>query len=387
MRIAIVSPYPLHTSGGVQRHILDFYKQLKSKGHYVKLISPSDQMNMEDHINFGVAYEVNGGKIISNGSRTYYTRTYFGKAKLPEEFDIIHVHEPLHPAFFYGLNIARNNQAKKVAHIHAYNPFLTETLKIISQPIINTIITNFDHVIATSRLSGAPYLASGVPISIIPNGVEIEKLSPNVPKITEYLDGKKNIMFLGRAEERKGLKYLYKAWLNITDHFGDNVRLIVAGGRSDEEINIMKSWAEGLSNKENIVFEGAVSEERKAQLFTTADVFVSPAIGGESFGMVLNEAMASGTPVVAFDNPGYRTVLEDREEQCLAKLFKTDDLAEKIINILDNEELKKSIVTWGLDEVNVKYDWKIVSDRIISVYNHLLKDVVTPVQSASVSTD
>jgi phosphatidyl-myo-inositol alpha-mannosyltransferase len=380
MKIAIVCPYPLHTSGGVQRHILDYYQHLKKHGHYVKLVSPSDQMEMEDHLTFGVFYEVNGGKIISNGSRTYYTRTRFGKSKLPESFDIIHVHEPLHPAFFYGLNIARHNSAKKVAHIHAYNPFLTETLKLVSIPILNSIIKTFDHVIASSNVSGAPYMHSGVPVTIVPNGVETEKLGPDVPRLPEYLDGKKNIMFLGRSDERKGLKYLLQAWPAIFEHFNGNVRLIVVGGRTKEEVELMTSWADGIVGREHIIYEGGVSEERKAQLFTTSDIYVSPATGGESFGMVLNESMASGTPVVAFDNPGYRLVLEARAEYCLAKLFDVDDLTNKIIRVIEDDELRNELREWGLREVREKYDWNLITGKILDIYDGLLAQE-TAVQS------
>lgn len=373
MKIAIVSPYPLDTAGGVQRHVLDYYQQLKNRGCYVKLISPSCKMNMEDHIQLGTTYVIKGGKYLSNNSETYYTRIRKQNPVLPENFDIIHVHEPmLVPPFFYGIKIAQHNPAKYIAHVHAMNPGIFEQLKFISQPLIKHKMKIFDRIFATSIYSAQPYRDAGFGVELIPNGVEISKISPENPKIETYCDEKKNLMFLGRSDERKGLKYLLEAWPMFTDRYGKMIRLIIAGGRTTEEVELMKSWAKDLPYRENIVFEGSVSEERKARLLTTADVFISPATGSESFGMVLNEAMAAGTPVVAFDNPGYRTVLAGREKSTLAELYNINDLVQKTIAILEEKPLRDELIQWGLSEVHTKYDWNIVTEHILEIYQNTL---------------
>ncbi len=371
MKIAIVCPYPLDSEGGVQRHIKDFYAILKKRGYYVKLVSPSKTYDNPDHITFGTTIEMHGGKLLTNGSRTYYSRPPRFKGKLPEEFDIIHTHEPMIPFFFYGIIIAASNDARKVATIHALNPLVLDTFKLVSRPFVNALMKQFDHIFASSKVSAAPYLKTGRPVTVMPNGVDVAMLNPSNEKIEEYRDGKKNILFLGRFDERKGLRYLLESWPEITRSLDNEVRLIVAGGSSKEEREEIDRIVEKLPNKENIIFEGRVSEERKASLLVTSDIFVSPATGSESFGMVLTEAMASGTPVVGFDNPGYRTVLEEQAKYCIAELRNTDDLTRKILTVLHDHDLANSLVHWGLKQVKEKYDWEIVADRIIEVYKDL----------------
>ena len=384
LKIAIVCPYPLHTSGGVQRHIHDYSKHMSEQGHTVHLVSPSDQMDIPNHIQLGKTYGVKGGKYIANSSETYYSRVGSSSPVLAESYDIIHVHEPmLVPPFYYGIKVAKNNNAIHIAHIHAMNPAIFEQFKIVSIPLLRRKMQLFHRIVATSKYSAGPYKNAGFDVAIVPNGVNISTLGPNVPKIKEYQDGIKNVMFLGRTDERKGLKYLYEAWPELYERFQEKIRLIIAGGRTENEVKTMKSWAEGLKGREMIIFEGSVSEERKASLYATADVFVSPATGSESFGMVLNEAMASGTPVVAFDNPGYRVVLEDKMSVCLAKLLDVSDLVTKIENILRDGNLQTSLAQWGIEQVRNKYDWNIVASQIESIYRSELAKANTSLPEQS----
>jgi len=376
MKIAIVCPYPIDAPGGVQRHILDFTNRLKALNHYVKIISPSQTTTHPDHIQIGTSYKMQG-EFLGNGSTTYWPRTriFRFEAKLQEKFDIIHVHEPFLPPFFYGNSILRNNKARAIAHIHAMNPIL-EKQEMLLSPMVQRIMSVFDLILASSNISGKPYKITDKKIHIIPNGVETTKLNPQVPKVPEYMDGKKNLLFVGRFDDRKGLRYLLQAWPLLCTQFKDSIRLIIVGTGSQEENIEILNITEDLPYRENILFEGIVSEERKAMLFSTADLFCSPATGKESFGMVLNEAMSAGTPVVAFDNPGYRTVLDEKKEYCMARLYDILDLSKKIVGILENKKLQKELIEWGIEEVRSKYDWAVVTQNVIDIYTDLLK---TPV--------
>lgn len=378
MKIAVVSHYPLHTMGGVQRFILDFYEKVRRKGIYIRLISPSspEEFQNEDHISIGKYKVVSGGKYLTNNSTTYYSWVSRKKAKLKEEFDIIHCHEPLLPAFFYGLKIAKNNPGVHIAHSHAMNPVFIKHQKWIVPTFKKVLKAEkyFDQIFASSKYSAVMYQGSNIPLEIVPNGVDTSRLNPEVEIIADYKDGKKNLLFLGRPDPRKGLEYLYKAWPILVRFYGDNIRLIIAGGKNEYEVETMRKMTLGLPKRENIIFEGKVSEERKAKLYRTADVFVSPATGSESFGMVLNEAMACGTPVVAFDNLGYRVVLEEKAEHCIAKLLDVEDLADKIHSLLENDDLSKELSEWGIKEVKEKYDWDMLVDKILAIYDDLIRN-------------
>jgi phosphatidylinositol alpha-mannosyltransferase len=370
MKIAIVCPYPLDSTGGVQRHILDFYEILKERGYYVKLVSPSKNFIHPDHIRVGTVYKIKG-----NGSTSWYPRTRITKfkAELPEVFDIIHIHEPFFfPPFYYGYRIQLNNTSRYLAHLHAYSTiydYWDGTIK----PVMEKIMKDFESIAASSTVSASHYEFVKKNIDIVPNGVDTKRHNPDIPKATEYLDGKKNLFFIGRFDERKGLRYLLEAWPVLCSEFGDNIRLIIAGGgRSDEEVGI-KEIVETLPFKENIVFEGRVSEERKAQLYATADLFCAPAVAGESFGMVLTESMASGTPVVCFGNPGYLCVMKEKAQDCVARVYDILELSHKIITILKDESLQKELIEWGLDEVRKKYDWEVVADQVIKIYEKMME--------------
>lgn len=380
MKIAIVTAYPVGFDGGVQKHINDYVQKLIEQGHEVRVFSTSSSSEFEQpwHTPLGKYQVVRGNKytswVLANGSRAFYSTIGKENAKLPGKFDIIHIHEPLLPLFFYARSIAKANAnyAKIIATVHATGS-LGENLKTVLQFIVKKFfLVNYAHIIAISEPSATFYRGMGIPITKIPNGIDTNYFMPAKVKLPEYDDEKKNVLFLGRFDSRKGVEYLLRAWPQITKALKNNVRLILVRGGSPEENQRIFKIIETLPNKENIVFEGFVSEDRKRDLFRTADLMVAPSLGHEAQGIVLNEAMGCGTPVLGYANPGYAWVLEEKKDYCLAEVRNVEDLAQKAIQILQNEKLARELSDWGRAEVLKKFDWEIITKKIVGVYYQVL---------------
>lgn len=205
---------------------------------------------------------------------------------------------------------------------------------------------------------------------VIPNGVDVNMFSPGVKPIPEYCDGKLNILFVGRLENRKGLSYLLKAYRNIKQK-APNTRLIVAGpGR------ILRRRYEGFVENngiKDVVFVGHVSEEMKPRYFSTADIFCAPATGRESFGIVLLEAMATGKPVVASSIEGYRCVITNGVEGILVPPKSDKKLAQALLKLIDDPELRQKMGKNGYEKAK-QYSWDKVARQVLDCYEKALSE-------------
>ena len=209
-----------------------------------------------------------------------------------------------------------------------------------------------DGIIGVANLNLDIFRGYKGPKIVIPNGVDLTEFNPQVPKIKKFQDDKINILFTGRIEERKGLIYLLEAYKSLPQ---SNLRLIIVGeGNLKEDCEL---WAKE-NNLENVHFEGQSSQKKLPSYFATADIFVSPAIHGESFGIVLVEAMASGTPVIAFANQGYKSLLKGtKSEDFLVPPKNHKLLAEKIKMLVENKALRQKMSKSGIEEAQ-KYSWE-----------------------------
>jgi len=199
--------------------------------------------------------------------------------------------------------------------------------------------------------------------AVIPNGIDLERFNPNNQKIEKFKDQRINILFLGRIEQRKGLIYLLKAFKILTEKFS-NLRLIVVGG--GELKKECQDWVRdnGLNN---VCFEGKVKDEKVPGYYAVSDIFVSPAIFGESFGLVLLEAMASGVPVVAFANQGYKGLLKDKRGAFLVPPKDYVGLAKKLEILVNDKGLRKTMGEKGIQEAE-QYAWSKVCDQVLDFY-------------------
>lgn len=365
MKIGLVTPYYYPTLGGVQEHIFNYYKILKNKGYYVKIIAPS-YPKISSKIKLFFSFEKD---VIRIGKafplRIYGTEDWialpFGLDKKVKnvldihKFDILHFHSPLNP--FLNFVVLKNSKSINIGTFHAYaekNIFCS-----IFRKTLEKYLKRLDGIICVS-CAAKEFLTKyfDVKVEIIPNGIDLDRFKTGLEKIKRFDDGKINILFVGRNTERKGAKYLLKAFEIIKEKI-KNVRLIMVG--------------KGFDNYEgkDIFFEGAITPENLPYYYATADIYCSPAIYGESFGIILLEAMACSVPVVASDIKGYNEVITNKENGLLIPPMDVEKLAYTIIEVIQNKELKNKLKRNGLKKVQ-DYSWDKITDRILEYYDNFL---------------
>ncbi len=206
--------------------------------------------------------------------------------------------------------------------------------------------------------------------NIIPNGVDLEYFSPDVSPIDEFCDGKLNILFAGRLENRKGLIYLLKAYQQVKQEIPDS-RLIVVG----PGIRLRRKYEKQVkqSNLKDVVFVGFVSYDELPRYYKTADIFCAPATGWESFGIVLLEAMAAGKPIIASNVEGYASLVTHGTEGWLVPPKDAQALAQSLIALLRDEPLRREMGAKGRLKAQ-EYAWENVAQRVMDYYTKVLSE-------------
>jgi phosphatidylinositol alpha-mannosyltransferase len=202
---------------------------------------------------------------------------------------------------------------------------------------------------------------------IIPNGVDCEFFGKGQP-IADLNDGKRNILFLGRLEKRKGLPFLLEAYAKIKPAFPD-IRLVVVGG--DGGLRAVCELYVERNRLADVVFTGYVPDEAKPDYYRTADIYCAPNTGGESQGLVILEALAAGAPIVASRIDGFRDVLTDGEEGFLTPPRDSDALADAIRRLLWDADLRDKMGQKAVKTAS-SYDWNRVSRQIAGYYQECI---------------
>lgn len=369
MKIAIVTPYYYPHLGGVTEHVYALYSHFKNKGLYVKIITSSFSSkdyspNENDVIRIGKAIS-----IYVNGSFGKVTLPFFITKKIKsvlekEQFDIIHFHEPLVPTL--PLTILKYSTACNIGTFHAYAE--KNIAYQIFQSKMQKYYDKLDGKIMVSQAAGSfitKYLKGNY--KIIPNGINIDKFNPENSLIKEFKDDKLNILFVGRFDPRKGLRYLLQAFNLVKKRFS-NVRLLIVGKGF-----LQKFYKKFIDKavKNDIHFIG-FQYENLAQYYATCDIFCSPATGRESFGIILLEAMASSKPIVASNIPGYNEVIANNKEGFLVPPKNPELLAESLIKLLENKNMRIEMGNAGREK-SLKYSWENVSDQVLKYYQEILQ--------------
>lgn len=283
-----------------------------------------------------------------------------------EQFDVVHLHEPL--MLTLPLTVLRLSQAVNVGTFHGYAD--RNLAYFYGRRMLKRWFRRLDGKIAVSR-PARDFVTRYFPgyYNIIPNGIDAARYGADVPPVAAYRDGKANILFLGRLEQRKGLKYLIRAFVAIKRQRPDTRLIVVGTGPLEAEYR----RAVAASGLQDVVFTGFVSEDEKVQLLHTADVYCAPATGGESFGIVLLEAMAAGAPVVASNIPGYASVLTDGQEGLLVPPKDEAALARAVLRLLNDPGERQRMATVGKLTAQ-EYSWEQVSGRVLAYYDRLLDE-------------
>jgi len=375
MKIALVAPYDFAHPGGVTNHISALDREYTQIGHDVRIIAPASRTITDfgdRFIPIGRPYPIPSSESIIRIPISLHLAPTIKEVVEREKFDLIHLHEPFMPMLCSA--VLRFSDAVNVGTFHAaegkpgYN---------WGRPISTWMIRRRLHnlhgkiVVSQAALSYHSRYIPG-PFEIIPNGVDLGQFSDDVAPFEQYLDGKKNILFLSRLEFRKGLNYLLNAFLLVKRQMPD-VRLIVAGSGTRLRRRYER-WVRKTGLENDVVFTGFVPEEDKARYYKTADIFSVPATGRESQGLILLEAMAMGKPVVATSIAGYASVITHGEDGLLVPPCNYHELSKALLTLLKDEKLRQQMGANGRANAQ-DYDWKVVSRKLLDFYQRTIDRV------------
>ena len=375
MKIGLVSPYDWSYPGGVRDHVWHLAEQFISMGHDVRILAPASGIQgkkPEKHIlKMGgtTPIPVNGSiaRINLDPSLSQRVRVVLQR----ERFDVIHVHEPLVPGLSQQVLRASRTLTIGTFHTASYsNIYSTLQLAYASAyPLLRPLFYKLSGHIAVSTAARqfiSRYFPAGY--RIIPNGISLERFGSGILPLPQLMDGKQNILFVGRFEKRKGAKYLLRAIPAIRERHPHTRFIFVGEGRlrpGFQRYVERKGW-------QDVIFTGYVSDVEKPRYFASAHVFCAPAIGGESLGIVLLEAMASGAAIVASDIMGYATVVTQGVDGLLTEPRQPDELAGAISYLLTNEASRQQLIQAGLVKVR-DYAWPHVARMVMDYYYELLE--------------
>ena len=369
MKIAMVSPYDFTWPGGVTAHVAQLARALGRSGHEIQVLAPhSPSRDFQDSdllVPFGRSVPLPSGGSTARVTLSWWLYPKIRALLKKEQFDIIHLHEPMVPIL--PLCVLEFSKSVNVGTFHA--SYSRQHLYRAFQPIIKRWQKRLHGSIAVSP-AARRYVNNTFPgeYEIIPNGIDYKHFSANVAPLPQYQDGKLNILFVGRLEKRKGLRYLLEAYSKLKWEM-PNTRLIVVGpGNPDKESYRILS-SHGLRDVE---FAGRVSYDELPRYYATADIFCSPATGGESFGIVLLEAMSAGKPVVASDIEGFRGIMTDGEQGLLVTKKDTDGLANALGRLARDPELRSKLGGQGSRSAE-DYRWEVVAGRVEEYYNRCIQ--------------
>jgi len=373
MKIALVSPYDFCYPGGVANHISALEHQFTRMGHEVRVIAPvSKAVSVfgDRFIPIGRPRAIPGSGSIVRVTISLRLASTIKAVLDKEKFDVVHLHEPFMPMLCSA--VLRFSNTVNIGTFHACDGKPGYDFgKPITTIMINRRCRNLDGKIAVSEpaLRYASKYVNGQ-FTIIPNGVDLEHFSPDVAPIEEFCDGKQNILFLGRLEFRKGLNYLLKAYLEMKPEI-PNSRLIVVGPGTRLRKRYEK-WVRRNGLKD-VVFVGYASYAELPRYYKTAHVYCSPATSRESFGIVLLEAMAVGTPIVATNIAGYANVVTHGDDGLLVAPKDSRALAKTIVTLLSNETLQQQMRARGRLKAE-EYNWERIAQRVLDYYAKALQE-------------
>jgi len=359
LRIGIVCPYGWDTPGGVQNHVRDLAEYLLMQGHMVSVLAPAVD---EDAL---PSFVVSAGKPIAIPYNGAVARVLFGPVAFARvrqwishgNFDLLHLHEPAIPSL--SLLACWAAEGPMVGTFHAASKKQRAIFAV--GPILEPVIEKLSVRIAVSeaaRLTLTEHLETDA--IVIPNGIFAERFR-NGSARPQWIGN--TLGFMGRFEEpRKGLSVLLDA-LPIVARAIPNVRLLIMGPGESEDV--MKDVDPQVAGR--ISFLGRLNDEEKSDFLSSLSLYVAPNTGGESFGIILAEAMAAGAAVVASDIPAFAALLGDGLYGALFESENAVDLANKIIELLRDDEKRTALALGGQEHAKI-FDWDNIAEQIFSVY-------------------
>ena len=370
MKIGIVSQAYYPRFGGVTEHVHNTAVELRKRGHDVRVITSrfrqgeAEDSNDVIRVGYNVLVPYNRAFVdLTVGMRLRHDlRTIFRE----QDFDLLHIHCPTAPTLpVFAQQVAR---CPMVGTFHSTGGrnFMQNTF----HPLLSRLVRQLEARIAVSETArDTALLYYPGPFSVIPNGVDVKRFHPAVAPFEAWRDPSRiNLLFVGRLDPRKGVHVLLDAMPEVVRRTEGRARLLIVGD-SYLRPRFQSSLAPGI--RDHVTFLGHVPSSDLPRWYATGDVFVSPATGNESFGIVLAEAMASGRPVVASDIPGYRTVVTPEVDGIVAPPGDAAALAEQLVRVANDEGLRHALAQRGRQR-SLDFAWPRVTDAIEGVYRDAL---------------
>jgi phosphatidylinositol alpha-mannosyltransferase len=369
MRIVIVSQSYHPRPGGVTEHVHHTALELRRRGHAVTIVTANfgDETDPDPNVvrlGRNVLVPINGAWVNMTVGPSLSRRL----RRILEERqpDIIHTHCPLAPTLPLKTLEVASGIAPIIGTFHAaarrslgYSIFQRALSRRVERLQVRIAVSRAAIAMANAYFPGR--------YTLIPNGVDCDRFSPFVPPLSELRDGAFNILYVGRLDKRKGVKYLFRAASAVASTSPGRTRLIVVGDNGPR-----RHFLPRLSKDIETVFTGAVPKEVLPRYLASGDVLCSPAIDQESFGIVLLEGMAAGVPVVATAIPGYLTVLKDRWNSLVVPPRDPNALARALIELRNDEELRHRLRHNGAIYAR-RFHWEGIVSNLERVYMHTLQ--------------
>lgn len=358
-RIGIVCPYGWDTPGGVQSHVGDLAQYLIRQGHFVSVLAPAiDEENLPDYV-------TSAGRPIAIPYNGAVARVLFGPIAFSRvrqwiangNFDVLHLHEPAIPSISLLACWAAEGPMVGTFHAAAKRQKVTFAVAPILEPVIEKLTARIA-VSEAARETLTEHLETDA--IVVPNGIYADLYRDGV---TDQRWTGNTLGFIGRFEEkRKGLDVLVAALPSVIAKFPD-LKVFVAGPGDAQEV--LKEIDPHLHSR--FEFLGRISESEKASFLASVGLYIAPNTGGESFGIILAEALAGGASVVASDIPAFDSLLGHGAYGTLFASEDSQDLAKKVIALLGDEEGRRAIAQRGKKYAQ-EFDWDVVAEKIYDVY-------------------
>ncbi len=381
MKIALVSPYDWAVSGGVNNHIRHLAEKFVELGHEPHIVAPGAKQAMSTICPITTIGRPIPLRVSGSIARITLSLRTAGKVKgvlRDTDFDIVHVHEPFMPQL--PIQFLRYSTTVNVGTWHAARQ--SNFYYVYGRRLIQRWQRKLDGKIAVS-LAAVKHIEKYFPgyYNVIPNGVDVEHFERQAEQLTEFNDGKRNVLFVGRPEKRKGLKYLIRAFVGVQRAIPESRLIVVGAGEFGRYESTVRK-----ARLRDVVFRSNVPFDDLPRYHHTAHVFCAPNTGFESQGIVLLEAMAAGLPIVASNIDGFAGVVTHGVEGLLVRPEDPQALADALIELLRDPERSRAMAERGRERAQY-FSWDRVSQQVLSYYERLIYERQLAERSGAAALD
>lgn len=367
MKIAIYTPYNIFKSGGVQEHVLNQAKILRKRGHDVTVITPRPRHKSEKDAPKGVVFLGVSARIKTpNATSADVSATLDNEAidnELSKGYDVIHAHEPIIPIAARQILMRAQPQSLRVGTFHAALPGNTLGRSLVStfKTYARSVLPYIDIITAVSPAAlGYIDAYNEKPVNFVPNGIDTS--SYRTKRVRRDLN---MILFIGRLEKRKGARQAIKAFAELKKSKPEAYMKIAGDGP------LKRSLEQYVEDQEidGIEFLGFIDDKIKLRLLSRCGIYTSPALYGESFGIVLTEAMAMSAPIVCHPNEGYKWVMQETGRLSLVDCTDPKAYANRMQLLMEDTALRTVWQQWAQTRVK-EFDY----EKVVDAYEKLYKD-------------